>query len=98
MLYVSVRLAGDVLMCTGFLSYSGPFNQEFRNKLLQNWQRNLNLKRVPFSSNLNLTEMLVDNATVSYIFLQTFTLKCFLQTSHLNICYTNIRLAKQIVA
>ena len=74
MLYVSVRLAGDVLMCTGFLSYSGPFNQEFRNKLLQNWQKSLSIKRVPFSSNLNLTEMLVDNATVSYIFLQTFTL------------------------
>lgn len=74
MLYVSVRLAGDVLMCTGFLSYSGPFNQEFRNKLLQNWQKSLSVKRVPFSSNLNLTEMLVDNVTVSYIFLQTFTL------------------------
>ena len=73
MFLVSFRLAGDVLMCTGFLSYSGPFNQEFRNKLLQNWQKNLSAKRVPFSSNLNLTEMLVDNATVSYIFLPCFT-------------------------
>ena len=58
-------------MCTGFLSYSGPFNQEFRNKLLQDWQKKLNMKRVPFSLNLNITDMLVDNATVSCNF--TFT-------------------------
>lgn len=59
------RLVGDVLLCTGFLSYSGPFNQEFRNKLISNWQKELGQRKIPFTSDLNLISMLVDNATVS---------------------------------
>ena len=60
------RLVGDVLVCTGFLSYSGPFNQEFRTKLLQNWQKEMMQRKIPFTPDLNLTAMLVDNATVSF--------------------------------
>uniref|UniRef100_A0A674C023 Dynein axonemal heavy chain 5 n=1 Tax=Salmo trutta TaxID=8032 RepID=A0A674C023_SALTR len=59
------RLVGDVLLATAFLSYSGPFNQEFRNLLLTDWQREMKTRHIPFGNNLNLTEMLIDAPTVS---------------------------------
>ncbi|XP_032818620.1 dynein axonemal heavy chain 5-like isoform X1 [Petromyzon marinus] len=60
----TTRLVGDVLLATGFLSYSGPFNQEFRNQLLQLWRREMNVRNIPYTSDLNLISMLVDNATI----------------------------------
>ncbi|XP_077576575.1 dynein axonemal heavy chain 5 isoform X2 [Stigmatopora nigra] len=59
------RLVGDILLATAFLSYSGPFNQEFRNLLLSDWQNELKQRQIPFDSNLNLTELLIDAPTVS---------------------------------
>ncbi|XP_030831333.1 dynein heavy chain 5, axonemal isoform X2 [Strongylocentrotus purpuratus] len=59
------RLVGDVLMATGFLSYSGPFNQEFRSKLLKDWQKEMKTRKIPFTLNLNLIEMLVENTTIA---------------------------------
>lgn len=43
------RLVGDVLLCTGFLSYSGPFNQEFRNLMIRNWKKEMISVKIPFS-------------------------------------------------
>uniref|UniRef100_A0A8C0UWX5 Dynein heavy chain 5, axonemal-like n=1 Tax=Cyanistes caeruleus TaxID=156563 RepID=A0A8C0UWX5_CYACU len=59
-----INLVGNVLLATGFLSYSGPFNQEYRNLLLQMWKKEMDNSKIPYSKNLNLTGMLVDNATV----------------------------------
>nr|XP_018671052.1 dynein heavy chain 5, axonemal isoform X3 [Ciona intestinalis] len=61
----SRRLVGDVLMATAFLSYAGPFNQEFRNVLLQEWQRDMKMRRIPYTDGLNLIEMLSDSATIT---------------------------------
>lgn len=58
------RLVGDVLLATGFLSYSGPFNQEYRNLLMSGWEKQLSSRNIPFSQDLNITSMLVDNATI----------------------------------
>ncbi|KAM5298595.1 dynein axonemal heavy chain 8-like [Ctenodactylus gundi] len=59
------RLVGDILMCTGFLSYLGPFNQIFRNYLLKDqWETELRIRKIPFTENLNLISMLVDPPTI----------------------------------
>jgi len=43
------RLVGDVLLATGFLSYSGPFNQDFRNLLQDAWKKEMSLHKIPFT-------------------------------------------------
>ncbi|KAJ2947929.1 hypothetical protein O0L34_g9722 [Tuta absoluta] len=58
------RLVGDILVLIGFLSYSGPFNQEFRNMLLNSWLQELLKRKIPVSMSLNITEQLTDQATI----------------------------------
>ena len=43
------RLVGDVLLCTGFLSYSGPFNQEFRTLMSKAWKKEMVQAKIPFT-------------------------------------------------
>ena len=52
------RLVGDILLANGFLSYSGPFNQEFRTKLLEGWRKKMAIHDIPFTEDLNLIKML----------------------------------------
>nr|XP_021143896.1 dynein heavy chain 5, axonemal [Columba livia] len=59
------RLVGDVLLATAFLSYSGPFNQEFRSLLLNDWRKEMKSRKIPFGNDLNLIEMLTDAPTIS---------------------------------
>ncbi|KAG5316099.1 DYH5 protein, partial [Acromyrmex insinuator] len=59
------RLVGDVLLATGFLSYCGPYNQQYRASLVTAWMNILTNKSIPFTKNLNITNMLVDTATTS---------------------------------
>uniref|UniRef100_A0AAY5K976 AAA+ ATPase domain-containing protein n=1 Tax=Esox lucius TaxID=8010 RepID=A0AAY5K976_ESOLU len=58
------HLVGDVLLATGFLSYAGPFNQEYRNLLLTLWRKEMSSHQIPYSDDLNVISMLVDNTTV----------------------------------
>jgi dynein heavy chain, axonemal len=58
------RLVGDVLVCTGFLSYQGPFNQDFRILLGKEWQKLLRDRKIPYSSSINVVEYLTDSTTV----------------------------------
>ncbi|XP_054862859.1 dynein axonemal heavy chain 5 isoform X2 [Amphiprion ocellaris] len=59
------RLVGDVLLSSGFLSYAGPFNQEYRHLLLELWKQDMEDRRIPFSPDLDVIGLLVDSTTVS---------------------------------
>lgn len=58
------RLVGDVLLLVGFLGYSGPFNQEFRQQMQKNWMADLNRLKIPVTTSLSVTDSLTDTATV----------------------------------
>jgi len=62
-----IRLTGDVLLLTGCLSYVGPFNQEYRNILMDSWKNDLKKRRIPTSLNLNVVNMLVEPHVVCSI-------------------------------
>ncbi|KAL1457441.1 hypothetical protein WDU94_007673, partial [Cyamophila willieti] len=61
----ALALAGDVLVLSGFLCYSGVFNAEYRNKMRQRWYVALTHREVPFTPKLEIIENLVDNPTIS---------------------------------
>eukprot|EP00767_Chilomastix_cuspidata_P003100 gnl/Chilomastix_cuspidata/322.p1 GENE.gnl/Chilomastix_cuspidata/322~~gnl/Chilomastix_cuspidata/322.p1 ORF type:complete len:2547 (-),score=680.75 gnl/Chilomastix_cuspidata/322:1353-8993(-) len=61
------RLVGDVALASAFLSYAGPFNQEFRIKLLNDvWLTDINQKDIPISDGIQdrITRFLVPESTV----------------------------------
>ncbi len=59
------RLIGDTLLACGFLSYSGPFNQEYRLQLMGIWKGLLKQKNIYFTKDLNVVTMLVDTDELS---------------------------------
>ena len=62
-----IRLTGDVILLTGFLSYTGPFNSEFRNTLLNSWRAEIKRRRIPCSVDLNIMTMFVEPHVVSIL-------------------------------
>jgi dynein heavy chain len=60
-----IRLIGNAIFVTAFLSYCGPFNQEFRQRMLNEWQKQIQQRLIPFSENFYIIEQLNDEATVS---------------------------------
>lgn len=58
-------LLGDVIVLTGFLSYSGPFNQEYRMHILDSWYKKMNEKGIPNFPDLNVIDKLADPPTIS---------------------------------
>ena len=44
--------------------FLGPFNQEFRSKLIDGWQKKMTLHDIPFTESLKLIDMLADAPTI----------------------------------
>ncbi|XP_050440010.1 dynein axonemal heavy chain 5-like [Adelges cooleyi] len=59
------KLLGDIVILTGFLSYSGPFNQEYRTNIMQSWYNQLHEKNIPNTVGLSIVDKLVDPPTIS---------------------------------
>ena len=53
-----VKLVGDVLLCSAFKSYCGPFNYDFRNKLVAQWKGYIEHFQIPISSTLQISQFL----------------------------------------
>ncbi|CAG0890517.1 unnamed protein product [Cyprideis torosa] len=58
-------LIGDVLLATGFLCYSGPFNQKYRAKLKDAWKAIVEKHKIPMSIGINLITMMTDPTTIA---------------------------------
>ena len=59
------RLVGDAILATAFLSYAGPFNQEFRSKIMLAWKKTLKNRDIPFTPTLIVTQMMTDNVQMA---------------------------------
>lgn len=61
-----VRLLGDCLVSSGFLSYVGAFSWEFRNDLVyKDWQHDLLDRGVPLSQPLKIEDLLTNDVEIS---------------------------------
>lgn len=58
------RLVGDVIILSAFLSYAGPFNQQFRLLSQDAWYDEVMKRRIPVSKSVNITTNLTDMATI----------------------------------
>ena len=59
------RLVGDCAVACAFISYCGPFNQQFRQLLLfEKFCKDCMQRSVPFTSNLDVTKFLTNIGTV----------------------------------
>ena len=60
------RLVGDCLLCSSFLSYVGPFNADFRKLMVfVDWKKDILDKKIPFSEEFRLNDLLCSEVTIS---------------------------------
>ena len=59
------KLVGDTLIACSFLTYCGPFNQDYREDLLQKWRELLSQTEIPHTNNLQIIQMLIKDEELS---------------------------------
>ena len=61
-----VKLVGDCLTGSAFLSYCGPFNFDLRNKMIyEHWKKDLNEKQIPNKEDFRLEKFLTNDVEMS---------------------------------
>ena len=60
-----LRLVGDCAVACAFVSYCGPFNQEYRSYcIVDKYSNECETRHVPVTQNLNIIEFLADIGTI----------------------------------
>ena len=59
------KLVGDTLLACSFLTYSGPFNQDYREDLISKWKDLLEEYDIPHTNNLHIIQMLIKDEELS---------------------------------
>lgn len=61
-----VKLLGDCLLCSAFLSYEGAFTWEFRDEMMKvEWQTDILARDIPLSQPFRLENLLTDDVEIS---------------------------------
>ncbi|XP_053327864.1 dynein axonemal heavy chain 10 [Spea bombifrons] len=61
-----VKLLGDCLLCSAFLSYEGAFNWEFRKEMVYtDWQQDIQDREIPLSQPFRVESLLTDDVEIS---------------------------------
>jgi dynein heavy chain len=63
---LKVKLIGDCLVCSSFLSYVGPFDFSFRKKMVfDHWMQDVRDKELPFNEKFTLESLLSSDVEIS---------------------------------
>lgn len=58
------KLVGDALLAAAFVSYAGPFNMEFRKRLVnEKWLPDLTERQIPLTTGFLPLDMLADESS-----------------------------------
>ena len=61
-----IRLLGDCLISSAFLSYVGAFTWDYRNKMVyQDWVNDAKQREIPLSDPYRLEDLLTDDVEIS---------------------------------
>lgn len=74
-----LKLPGDCLMATAFISYLGPFLSQYRETLTELWSDEITQQEIPFSDDFDIANFLSDPTTIREWNIQV-----------IEICYTKI--------
>jgi len=59
------HITGDVLLAAAFVSYVGPFNKVFRDKIISDFKNFFTINNIPVGSNIDPVAMLTDEAEIA---------------------------------